>query len=123
LKAVYKGDRYLLKLHGNLDEPKSRVLRFAEYEAAYSAGKFDINLPLPKLLGKIFGLFTVFFMGCSLIADRYLKILHAYYSENSDLMPEHFAILNAPEDDSERIARDQFLARHGINPIWFEGGD
>lgn len=123
LKAIYEGDRYLLKLHGNLDEPRNRVLRFAEYEAAYGASEFDINLPIPKLLNKIFGSFTVLFMGCSLIADRYLKILHAHYSENSDFMPDHFAILNAPDDDAERIARDQFLASHGINPIWFEDGD
>ena len=62
-------------------------------------------------------------MGCSLIADRYLKILHAHYSENADFMPEHFAILDAPDDEAERITRDQFLASHGINPIWFEEGD
>ncbi len=123
LKAVHKGDRYLLKLHGNLDEPRYRVLRFAEYQAAYGEGEFDISLPIPKLLNKIFGSFTVLFMGCSLIADRYLKILQSHYSENSDFMPEHFAILNAPDDEGERIARDQFLASHGISPIWFEEGD
>lgn len=123
LKAIYEGNRYLLKLHGNLDEPRNRVLRLSEYELAYGAGKLDLNLPIPKLLDKIFGSFTVLFVGCSLIADRYLRVLQKHYYENSDFMPEHFAILNSPKDQAERVERDQFLASHGINPIWFDDGD
>jgi hypothetical protein len=38
-------------------------------------------------------------------------------------MPDHFAILNAPDDEAARRTRDQFLAKHGISPIWFSEGD
>lgn len=38
-------------------------------------------------------------------------------------MPDHFAILNAPENAGELRARDQFLASHGISPIWYVEGD
>ena len=38
-------------------------------------------------------------------------------------MPEHFAILSAPEDMDEQGERDKYLADHGITPIWFQQGE
>jgi hypothetical protein len=35
LRAIPGGDRYLLKLHGNLDNAADRILSKAEYDAAY----------------------------------------------------------------------------------------
>ncbi len=43
-------------------------------------------------------------------------------SEHS-LMPNHFAIVCAPDDEEERAKRDRWLAAHGIQPIWFADGD
>ncbi len=38
-------------------------------------------------------------------------------------MPNHFAIVCAPDDEEERAKRDRWLAAHGIQPIWFADGD
>ncbi len=123
LKALYRGEKYLLKLHGNIDDQQHRVLTKAEYDRGYGQGDVDYNLPIPKMLKKIFGNFSFLFLGCSLVGDRYLRVLKSVYDEGADYMPEHFAILSAPDDEAELADRDQFLAGHGISPIWFAEGD
>lgn len=122
LKAVFRGEKYLLKLHGNIDDSRDRVLTQAEYNSGYGDGNIQENLPISRTLSRIFGSYTVLFLGCSLIADRYLTILKNVYEAGPTLMPEHFAILTAPEDNEERTERDQMLASHGITPIWFADG-
>ena len=122
LKAIYRGDKYLLKLHGNIDEQAHRVLTQQEYNASYGGQEFNQDSPIVRTLSKIFGNFSVLFLGCSLIADRYLGVLKQIYDAGHDYMPEHYAILVAPDDEDERRERDQFLASHGITPIWFEHG-
>ncbi|WP_137983068.1 SIR2 family protein [Pseudomonas viridiflava] len=123
VRAIYSGYNYLLKLHGGIDEQRNRVLTLEEYNAAYGEAGINYDHPIPTLLSKIFGSFSVIFMGCSLISDRYLHILRELYDTHKEYMPKHFAILNAPTDEAERRARDQFLASHGISPIWFPEGE
>ncbi|WP_423152507.1 SIR2 family protein, partial [Pseudomonas viridiflava] len=93
---MYSGSNYLLKLHGGIDEPRNRVLTLDEYNAGYGASGIDYDFPIPSLLKKIFGSFSVVFMGCSLISDRYLSVLKELYGSHQEYMPRHFAILNTP---------------------------
>jgi hypothetical protein len=123
LKSIFRGEKYLLKLHGNIDEARDRVLTQTEYDRCYGDGDIQLELPIPRTLTKVFGSYTVLFLGCSLIGDRYLDILRHTYEQGNDFMPEHFAILCAPGDDDQLAARDSFLAEHGITPIWFSEGD
>ncbi|WP_191599998.1 SIR2 family protein [Marinomonas algicola] len=123
LKAIYRNEKYLLKLHGNIDEPRDRVLTKNEYDKGYGEGKVDYSFPIPRTLQRIFGSFTVLFVGCSLISDRYLDVLKETYSFAPALIPDHFAIVVAPDDEAERLLRDRHLASHGITPIWFANGD
>lgn len=123
LKAIYRSEKYLLKLHGNIDNQENRVLTLAEYNRGYGTGEIDYSLPIPRTLKKVFGSYSVLFVGCSLIADRYLEILKSCHEENPEFIPDHFAILVAPSDEDELMARDQFLASHGVTPIWFRDGD
>lgn len=123
LKAVYRSEKYLLKVHGNIDEQRDRVLTQAEYVSAYGELGIDYALSIPNTLRRVFGSFTVLFVGCSLISDRYLQILRDVRETAPDFLPEHFAILNAPEDADEFAARDRFMAGHGITPIWFADGE
>ncbi|MCT8467535.1 SIR2 family protein [Chromohalobacter canadensis] len=123
IRAIFSGDRYLLKLHGNIDEDQDRVLTKEEYDMAYGHSEIDWSLPVPRKLKKIFENYSVLFLGCSLIGDRYLDILREVRTAQADFMPDHFAILTSPDDDEERIARDRFLAELGITPIWFSHGD
>jgi len=123
LKAIYRSEKYLLKLHGNIDEQRNRVLTQAEYNEAYGSSNIDYSLPIPNTIKRIFSSYSVLFVGCSLISDRYLQILRTVRNSDPDFMPEHFAIINAPEDSEEFLLRDQFLADHGITPIWYTDGE
>ncbi|MGA7180128.1 MAG: SIR2 family protein [Thiobacillaceae bacterium] len=50
-RAIPAGERYLLKLHGNLDNAAERVLNQAEYNTAYGNDRnIHFDFPLPKLL-------------------------------------------------------------------------
>lgn len=123
LKAIYRSEKYLLKLHGNIDDQVNRILTLDEYNSGYGEGAINYNLQVPRTLKKIFSSYTVLFVGCSLIADRYLDILKDSYEETPEFLPDHFAILVAPEDEDELNERDRFLASHGITPIWFRDGE
>lgn len=123
LKAIYRCEKYLLKLHGNIDEQRDRILTKAEYNSGYGNDDVDVQLPIPRTLSRIFSSFSVLFLGCSLIQDRYLDVLNKVYASGPNLMPDHFAILVAPEDDSEMQVRDRYMATLGITPIWFKSGD
>lgn len=118
IKAAFHGEKYLLKLHGNIDDQRNRVLTRQEYDHSYAE-----NQPVPRTLLRVFASFSIIFLGCSLIADRYLNSLKKVFEQNKDAMPDHFAILNAPDDENELRVRDQFLASHGISPIWYTEGD
>lgn len=118
IKGAFQGEKYLLKLHGNIDDQGNRVLMRQEYDRSYAA-----NQPVPRTLSRVFASFSIIFLGCSLLADRYLNSLKEVFEQNKDAMPNHFAILNAPDDLGDQRKRDQFLAGHGISPIWYAKGD
>jgi len=118
IKAALHGEKYLLKLHGNIDDPRHRVLTRNEYDRGYAEGK-----SIPKALTRIFTNFSVLFLGCSLLSDRYLTVLKTVFDSEQSLMPNHFAIVCAPDDEEVRAERDRELAAHGIQPIWFADGD
>lgn len=123
LNAIYRSEKYLLKLHGNIDDQRTRVLTQAEYNEAYGTGCIDYNLPIPNTIRRIFSSYTVLFVGCSLISDRYLQILRSVRESAPEFLPEHFAIINAPDDSDEFSVRDRFMAAHGITPIWYTDGE
>ena len=52
IKSIYAGEKYLLKLHGNIDEQNNRVLTKTEYESRYGSPEIDFTLPIPKTLKK-----------------------------------------------------------------------
>ena len=103
----------LLKLHGDELEPGQRVFRPEEYERAYAPTSF-----LRRELGKaVDGTDSLLFLGCSLAADRTLTILHEAAQADAG-EPEHYAFL--PYYPDEHRARENFLADHGIYPIWYD---
>jgi len=123
IRGVHCGERYLLKLHGNIDEPAHRVLTKHEYDRAYGENEIDYTKRLPKIIRQVFSSYSVVFLGCSLVADRYLNILKSLFEEQGEYMPKHFAILEAPDDEDDLRQRDTFLAGLGVSPIWYSSGD
>lgn len=124
-RAIPAGDRYLLKLHGNLDNPAERILNKAEYDAAYgNDGNIHFEFPLPKLLKRLFTSYTFLFLGCSLHTDRtILTFMRVAQLEGQDNLPHHYALLAYPTDAIRKNAIEQRLAEAHITPLWYPEGE
>ena len=126
IKAITRGDRYLLKLHGNIDDPNYRVFKKEEYQRAYSESDqklVDMAYPLPKLLSILYSSHSFLFIGCSLDVDRTVKTFeHILEAGESTKIADHYAIIEKPEDDDKYLALDQQLMVCNIKPIWFDNG-
>lgn len=124
-RAIPAGQRYLLKLHGNIDNAAERVLNHDEYSAAYgNAGDINLAFPLPKLLRRLFKSYSFLFLGCSLSADRTVHtFVRVTGDEGPDNLPHHYAVIACPAIVEERRAIDQRLADAHITPLWYPEGE
>lgn len=124
-RAIPAGERYLLKLHGNLDNAAERVLDKAEYDIAYgNDGNIHFDCPLPKLLKRLFSSYSFLFLGCSLSADRTIQtFMSVAQKEGQDNLPHHYAILACPADAGRKRMIDQRLADAHITPLWYPEGE
>lgn len=124
-RAIPAGERYLLKLHGNLDNAAERVLNKAEYDAAYgNDGNIHDTCCIPKILKRLFTSYSFLFLGCSLSADRTIQtFMKVAQQEGSDTLPHHYAILASPSDAAKKQTLDDRLAAAHISPIWFPEGE
>ncbi|RQW83902.1 MAG: hypothetical protein EHM79_15000 [Geobacter sp.] len=120
-RAIPAGERYLLKLHGNLDNAAERVLNKAEYDTAYgNDGNIHFDCLLPKLLRRLFSSYSFLFLGCSLSADRtILTFMKVAQEVGGDSLPHHYAILASPADSDKKRKIDQRLADAHITPLWY----
>ena len=107
-------DRFLLKLHGDYRNRNGQVLVSAEYEEAYGPGS-----TVREELTNIYRNHSLLFMGCSLGPDRTIRLIEEVATADAN-MPKHYAFLEKPQDDSERIDRENFLTDRGIYPIWYD---
>lgn len=124
-RAIPAGDRYLLKLHGNLDNAAERVLNKAEYDQAYgNDGNIHFESPLPKLLKRLFASYSFLFLGCSLFPDRTIQtFMRVAQLEGQDNLPHHYALLPCPTESAKRQAIDQRLTDAHITPLWYPDGE
>lgn len=124
-RAIPAGERYLLKLHGNLDNAAERVLNKIEYDAAYgNEGDINMSFPLPKLLRRLFVSYSFLFLGCSLSVDRtILTLMKVAQQEGQDNLPHHYALLASPDDPAKKKAIDDRLAEAHVSPIWYPEGE
>jgi len=124
-RAIPAGERYLLKLHGNIDNPTERVLNQSEYHQAYGAeGDINMTFPLPKILKRLFTSYSFLFLGCSLAADRTIHtFVRVAQDEGRDSLPHHYALLACPTDPQKKRIIDQRLADAHITPLWYPKGE
>ncbi len=114
-RAFTQKKRLLLKLHGDVDDRTDRILTLREYNRHY--GK---NRPLRQLLREIFSTRPVLFVGCSLSADRIVKVLSEIASAST--LASHYAVVEAPAQAEQLRDRARFLSEHRIRPIWYPNG-
>ncbi|TPL96422.1 hypothetical protein FJ960_26145 [Mesorhizobium sp. B2-3-11] len=126
LRPPAAGKVTVIKLHGNVDAPASCILSKAQYAAAYGAEAIDLTLPIPQALDYYFRNGSLLFLGCSLNQDRTVRVFEAIKTKARDDLadlPQHFSIEQCPADEAELIARNEYLLRLGITPIWFPAGE
>jgi predicted ATPase/Tfp pilus assembly protein PilF len=119
-EALQQDKAFLLKLHGDWDDPTTRVLTLDEYRTAYGADdavNIRFDLPVPTLLFKVLASRCCLFLGCSLKQDRTMRLLGTVAKGVKDLV--HYAIVERPADDGEFHRRAAELSNQGIRPIWY----
>jgi hypothetical protein len=118
---LIRGDRSILKLHGNVGEPDSYILSLSQYNEAY--GKtVDWKKPLPKTLRQIFISHSLLFLGCSMEQDRTLDLFKLVKDQQEFEIPDHFAILSKPPLASAKREKENRLLEINIKTIWYPTG-
>lgn len=112
----------VIKLHGDIREPKRCILSKNQYDEAYGNGSLNLHKPIPKLLAYHYKNSSLLFLGCSLSNDRTVQVFRKVREGmgEEEETKQHFSIEQAP-DTLEGIAqRNAEMAKLGITPIWFE---
>lgn len=121
-------DHVLLKIHGCIKDKDTVVFSENQYSRLYGPldskreYKNKANKTFPAQFKKMTNEIRFLFLGCSLSEDRYLEILKQVKEQAKEDANYHFAIIAAPEDESEFIERQKYLASCGIAPIWYATG-
>ena len=92
---LIKGDRCILKLHGDAEDHDSYIFTKRQYADGYG-DPFDFTKPLPRALRQIFVSHSLFFLGCSLESDKTLELFTHVCDQGDFEIPNHFAILPEP---------------------------
>jgi len=119
-EALQENKRFLLKIHGDVDDRTERILTLSEYEMNYGStdtSKIDLELPLPNLLNLMLSNRPLLFLGCSLNKDRTIEMLKMVVHKNQGLA--HFAIVKMPSSKALFHEKVRYLSEHGIRPIWY----
>lgn len=74
LEAPDPGKTIIVKIHGDIRDPKRCILSKNQYDAAYGNGELDLHKPIPKLLAYHFRNSSLLFLGCSLVNDRTVQV-------------------------------------------------
>jgi hypothetical protein len=117
----------IIKLHGDIKTPGNCILSKNQYDEAYGNDEIDVIRQIPKMLEYYYKNSSLLFLGCSLNNDRTVQVFHTIKQEMEQkhgdiVIPQHFAVEQAPETEQELVSRNEYLLRLGITGIWFEKG-
>lgn len=120
---MVRGDRCLLKLHGDAESDATHILTEQQYESAYGkTPAFDFHKPLPKALRQIYISQSLLFLGCGLEQDWTMELFKAAKESDAYQVPSHYAIVEAPETGEQQAAKEAQLLDLNIQPIWYDNG-
>ncbi len=120
---MVRGDRCLLKLHGDAESDATHILTAQQYEQAYGQPPaFDFQKPLPKALRQIYISQSLLFLGCGLQQDWTMDLFRAAKESDAYQVPNHYAFVEDPQEADQRPAKEAQLLELNIQPIWFPHG-
>lgn len=118
VQRLLRGERCILKLHGDAGQANTHVFTRAQYQAAYG-DPFAFQNQLPRALRQIFISHSLLFLGCSLEQDKTLDLFKSVVDEAAFEIPDHFALLNEPSAAQERARKEARLLQLKIRPMWY----
>ena len=122
VQRLLRGERCILKLHGDAGQANTHVFTRAQYQAAYGGAgvePFAFQNQLPRALRQIFITHSLLFLGCSLEQDKTLELFKFVVDEAAFEIPDHFALLNEPATPQSRVRREARLLQLKIRPLWY----
>lgn len=119
---LIKGDRCILKLHGDAEDHDTYVFTEEQYANGYG-NPFDFSKPLPKALRQIFVSHSLIFLGCSLEQDKTLELFTEICRDSQFEIPDHFAILPEPDGAETKNEKENRLINLKIRPLWYPKGE
>ena len=123
VQRLLRGERCILKLHGDAGQANTHVFTLAQYLAAYGGAggePFAFQNQLPRALRQIFISHSLLFLGCSLEQDKTLDLFKSVVDEAAFEIPDHFALLNEPSTPQERAHKEARLLQLKIRPLWYQ---
>ncbi len=118
---LVRGQRCLLKLHGDADDPQTYILTKTQYLEAYEE-PLNFQCPLPKALRQIYISNSLLFLGCSLEQDRTLDLFKKVKQQGEYEIPHHFAFIEMPDSVPKKLQKETALLELHIQPIWYPSG-
>lgn len=119
---LVRGQRCLLKLHGDADDEQTYILTQNQYVEAYGE-PLNYQRPLPKALRQIYISNSLLFLGCSLEQDRTLDLFRQVKQQSEYEIPKHYALLSLPEHQQAKQQKETNLLELNIQPIWYPAGE
>jgi len=113
IESIQYQTNTLLKLHGDAQNPASRVLTRREYDEHYTRWLHQLLMNMATR--------PMLFLGCSLQNDRPVKVLQDVVKEGQVLV-HHFALLALPPAAELEARTRQLTDDLRIKPIWFPPG-
>lgn len=118
---MLRGDRCILKLHGDAESRATHILTREQYDQAYGH-PFDFSRPLPRALRQIYLSQSLLFLGCALEQDLTMELFTAAMEAGGFEVPAHYALLPSPADEAARRQKEARLVRLNIQPLWYPVG-
>jgi hypothetical protein len=122
VQRLLRGERCILKLHGDALQEQSYVFTESQYDEGYGQ-PLSFQNPLPRALRQIFIGNSLLFLGCSLEQDKTLELFKDIVDEAAFEIPDHFALLSAPADHAAKGQKEERLLDMKIRPLWYEAPD
>ncbi|MFO1077124.1 MAG: SIR2 family protein [Planctomycetota bacterium] len=120
-ERLVRGERCLLKLHGDADSKDTHILTGAQYAHGYGR-PLDFRKDLPKALRQVFVSQSLLFLGCSLEQDWTLELFEQAKQVDEYAIPNHYAILPEPSDQQAKQQKATRLLTLNIQPLWYPPG-
>lgn len=122
VQRLLRGERCILKLHGDAGQANTHVFTQAQYLAAYGgagAAPYAFQNQLPRALRQIFISHSLLFLGCSLEQDKTLELFKFVVDEAAFEIPDHFALLSEPASPQDKARKEDRLLQLKIRPLWY----